>query len=184
MILNEWLQPFIMRFWISIKVVYLQRYLVDTWLLKLLLPWRTLCVHHATMHHGLQCPFMQSHIHRVHVCLALTCHLCFWQNVQDLLHATVVTWGWNRHQNGSQHGKLTPEKKIILPLSQICFKPRGKTVQNEQRWWLFPGWPWNVMINLPFPPWAGSRNSLHLTASMFSYVTLTHIQHHQGQTIH
>ena len=123
-------------------------------------------------------------LHRVHVCLALTCHLCFGHNVQDLLHATVVTWGRNRHQNGSQHGKLTPEKKILLPLSQICFKPRGKTVQNEQRWWLFPGWPWNVMINLPFPPWAGSRNSPHLTASMFSYVTLTHIQHHQGQTIH
>ena len=29
--------------------------------------------------------------------LAVTCHLHFWQNDQDLLHATVVTWGWNRY---------------------------------------------------------------------------------------
>ena len=27
----------------------------------------------------------------VHVCLAVTCHLYFWQNDRDLLRATVVT---------------------------------------------------------------------------------------------
>ena len=41
---------------------------------------------------------MQSHIHRMHVCLAGTCHLHFWQNDQDLLCATVETQGWNRYQ--------------------------------------------------------------------------------------
>ena len=37
---------------------------------------------------------MQSHIRKVYACLAVTCHLHFWQNDQDLLHATVVTRKW------------------------------------------------------------------------------------------
>ena len=37
--------------------------------------------------------FMQIHIHKVHACLAVTCHLRFWQNDRDLLRATVVTQG-------------------------------------------------------------------------------------------
>ena len=60
------------------------------------------------------CHFMQSHIVRVHACLVVTCHLHFWQNDPDLLHATAVTWGWNGHRNKSQHRKLTQEKKILL----------------------------------------------------------------------
>ena len=48
------------------------------------------------------------------MCLAVTCHLHFRQNDRDLLHATVVTRGWNRYRNKSQHRKLTLEKKIIL----------------------------------------------------------------------
>ena len=31
--------------------------------------------------------FMHSHIHRLHVCLAVTCYLHFWQNDHDLLCA-------------------------------------------------------------------------------------------------
>ena len=30
-------------------------------------------------------------IRRVHVCLAVTCHLFFWQNDRGILRATVVT---------------------------------------------------------------------------------------------
>ena len=45
-------------------------------------------------------------------CLAVNCHLHFWQNDQDLLRATVVTWVWNGYWNKSQHRKLTLEKKI------------------------------------------------------------------------
>ena len=63
-----------------------------------------------------QCHFNQSHIGRVYVCLAVTCHLHFWQNERDLLHATAVTRGWNGYRNKSQHRKLTLEKKIIPPL--------------------------------------------------------------------
>ena len=40
----------------------------------------------------LQCHFIQSHIGRVYVCLAVTCHLHFWQNDRDLLRATAVTF--------------------------------------------------------------------------------------------
>ena len=54
---------------------------------------------------------------RVYVCLAVTCHLHFWQNDRDLLRAIAVTWWWNGYRNKtkSQHKKLTLEKKILLP---------------------------------------------------------------------
>ena len=39
--------------------------------------------------------FNKSHIRKVYACLAVTCHLHFWQNDRDLLRATVVTRGWN-----------------------------------------------------------------------------------------
>ena len=73
------------------------------------------CVHHANHapHH-----FMQCHILEVHAYLAVTCHMHFWQNDQDPLHATAVARGWNRYQNKSQHRKLTLENKIIQPLQQ------------------------------------------------------------------
>ena len=50
------------------------------------------------------------------MCLAVTCHLHFWRNDQDLLRATAVTRGWNAYRNKSQHRKLTLEKKILPPL--------------------------------------------------------------------
>ena len=40
------------------------------------------------------------------MCLAVTCHLHFWQNDSDLLRATAVTRGWNRYRNKSQHRNL------------------------------------------------------------------------------
>ena len=39
------------------------------------------------------CHFMQSHTRKVHACLAVTCHLHFWQNDRNLLRATAVTRG-------------------------------------------------------------------------------------------
>ena len=36
------------------------------------------------------CHFMQSHIRKVYACLAVTCHLHFWQNDQGILRATAV----------------------------------------------------------------------------------------------
>ena len=43
--------------------------------------------------------FMQSHIRKVYACLAVTCHLHFWQNDRDLLRAAAVTRGWNGYRN-------------------------------------------------------------------------------------
>ena len=72
----------------------------------------------CTPYNHAPCHFMQSHIRKVYACLAVTCHLHFWQNDRDLLLATVVTQGWNRSWNKSQHRKLTLEKKFLLPLLQ------------------------------------------------------------------
>ena len=49
----------------------------------------------------LECHFIQSHMGRVYACLAVTCHLHFWQNDRDLLRATAVTRGWNGYRNES-----------------------------------------------------------------------------------
>ena len=79
---------FIARFWISTEVVYLQHW--HCWChMKLLPSWRVLC----TPYYHAPCHFIKSHTHKMHACLAATCHLHFWQNDQDLLRATAVTQG-------------------------------------------------------------------------------------------
>ena len=69
-------------------------------------------------------------IRKVYACLAVTCHLHFWQNDRDFLRATVVTRGWNGYRNKSQHRKSTPEKKILPPFQQ-GFEPA--TFQSRVR---------------------------------------------------
>ena len=84
----------------------------------------------CTPYNHAACHFMQSHIRKVYACLAVTCHLHFWQNDRDLLRATAVTRGWNRYRNKSQHRKSTLEKKILPPLQQ-GFEPA--TFQSRVR---------------------------------------------------
>ena len=48
---------------------------------------------------SLQCHFARSRICWVHVCLVVACHLHFLRKYQDLLHASVVIEGCNRHRN-------------------------------------------------------------------------------------
>ena len=60
--------------------------------------------------------FNKIHIRKVYACLAVTCHLHFWQNDRDFLRATVVTRGWNGYRNKSQYKKLPLGKKILPPL--------------------------------------------------------------------
>ena len=69
-------------------------------------------------------------IRKVYACLAVTCHLHFWQNDRDFLRATVVTRGWNGYRNKSQHRKSTLEKKILPPFQQ-GFEPA--TFQSRVR---------------------------------------------------
>ena len=74
--------------------------------------------------------FNKSHIRKVYACLAVTCHLHFWQNDRDFLRATVVTRRWNGYRNKSQHRKSTLEKKILPPFQQ-GFEPA--TFQSRVR---------------------------------------------------
>ena len=79
--------------------------------------------------------FNKSHIRKVYACLAVTCHLHFWQNDRDFLRATVVTRGWNGYRNKSQHRKLTLEKKILPPFQQ-GFEPATfqSRVRSSNHW--------------------------------------------------
>ena len=72
----------------------------------------------CTPYERAQYHFMQSHMCKVYMCLAVACHLHFWQNDQDPLHATAVTRGWKGYWNKSQHRKSTLENKILPPLLQ------------------------------------------------------------------
>ena len=92
--------------------------------------------------------FNKSHIRKVYACLAVTCHLHFWQNDRDFLRATVVTRGWNGYRNKSQHRKSTLEKKILPPFQQgfepATFQSRIRRSNHWAipaptswlRWWL------------------------------------------------
>ena len=79
----------------------------------------------------------------MYACLAVTCHLHFWQNDRDFLRATVVTRGWNGYRNKSQHRKSTLEKKILPPFQQ-GFEPA--TFQSRVRranHWAIPRGVWH-----------------------------------------
>ena len=52
--------------------------------------------------------FNKIHIRKVYACLAVTCHLHFWQNDRDFLRATVVTRGWNGYRNKRSAQKVDP----------------------------------------------------------------------------
>ena len=99
----------------------------------------------CTPYNHAPCHFMQSHIRKVYPCLAVTCHLHFWQNDRGLLCATVVTRGWNGYRNKSQHRKLIPKKKILPPLQQ-GFEPMT-----------FRSWVWHSNHWAIFAPRAASR---------------------------
>ena len=115
----------------------------------------------CTPYNDAPCHFMQSHIHKMYACLAVTCHLHLWQNDRDLLHATAVTRRWNGYRTKSQHRKSTLEKKI-LPLLQLGFKPM--TFQSGVRrsnqwaipaphamWWLTECTIYNIKCITPTP---------------------------------
>ena len=101
------------------------------------------------------CHFMQSYIRKVYACLAVTCHLHFWQNDRDLLCATAVTRGWNRYWNKSQHRKSTLEKKIHPPLQQgfkpVTFQSR---VRHSNHWDIpAPHWMVQTWLEILFSTW-------------------------------
>ena len=58
---------------------------------------------------------MQSHMRKVYACLAVTCHLHFWQNDRDLLLATV---GGTVDAEIKVPSVKNPELTNVLPLKQ------------------------------------------------------------------
>ena len=78
------------------------------------------CVHHTTMHCVTSC---KATFVKVYACLAVTCHLRFWQNDRaGSFMCYCSNPGVDGYRNKSQHKKLTLEKKII-PLLQQGFEP-------------------------------------------------------------
>ena len=81
-------------------VVYLQRWC--GWCHVKLWPSRSV---QCTPYNRAPSHFMQRRIRKVHACLAVTCHLHFWQNDRYLLRAAALTRGCNGYRNKSQHTK-------------------------------------------------------------------------------
>ena len=119
----------------------------------------------CTPYNNAPCHFMQSHIRKVYACLAVTCHLHFWQNNRDLLRAAAVTRGWNGYRNKSQHRKSTLEKKIIPPLQQ-GFEPAKfqSRVRRSNHWAISaPYCPAGQRCN--FRPWLCEWIGMHVASS-------------------
>ena len=83
----------------------------------------------------------------MYACLAVTCHLHFWQNDRDFLRATVVTR--RCYRNKSQHRKSTLEKKILPPFQQ-GFEPATfqSRVRRSNHWAIPAPCPRGVLLNL------------------------------------
>ena len=92
----------------------------------------------CTPYNHAPCHFMQNHIRKVYACLAVTCHLHFWQNDRGLLRATAATRGWNGYRNKSQHTKLTLEKKILPPLQQGFEPATFRSRLRRSNHWAIP----------------------------------------------
>ena len=84
--------------------------------------------------------------------LTVTSHLHFWQNDGDLLRATAVTRGWNRHRNdpesaqevvpGEENSPSAPARTrtldlsspAVYPLSYPCFHSPGVRMSVVYFW--------------------------------------------------
>ena len=152
------------------------------------------CVRHTTMHQfTVRGHFMQSHRCTVHVHLAMTSHLHFWQSDQGLLCAAVVTLeeggggGWGVGGGGmdaemSQHRKVTVENKILLPgLEPATFQSRiwpSTTELSPLPTWNSPASSSNSVIHWPFtrqkvPPTSDMENHILLYRSVSCWTTLS-----------
>ena len=80
----------------------------------------------CTPYNHAPCHLMQSHIRKVHACLAVTCHLHFWQNDRDLLRAIVAT---EFSPPPSQFNSLVLFTSVtVLILFQLCWLCLSKSL--------------------------------------------------------
>ena len=123
----------------------------------------------------------------MYACLAVTCHLHFWQNDRDFLRATVVTRGWNGYRNKSQHRKSTLEKKILPPFQQ-GFEPATfqSRVRRSNHWAICPldSSTNSALKQTPFgiPPWNLWNRGTQLSARYTNGPSVTEAQH-QSQLV-
>ena len=75
---------------------------------------------------SLPCHLIHSYIGRVQVCLAVTCHLRFWQNYRDLLCATTVTRGCTLKADPRKKRKKIPP--LLRGLEPGTFRSRNPTL--------------------------------------------------------
>ena len=153
---------------------------------------RKLCVHHSNVHQVTVSFHSKPHRQSV-LCLAVTCHLHFWQNDWDLVHAAAVTWGWTWYQNKSQHRRLTPEKKLLPPL--LPGLEPGPFVSRVRRsnHWAIPA-PLDMKItvqradtreeNPPFDPEPGAVPLSYSHSTFASQSTRCYTKSHVGWTKH
>ena len=71
---------------------------------------------------------MQSHMRKAYACLAVTCHLRFWQNDRGLLRATAVTRGWNGYRN-KRAQKVDPGEENS-PAAPAWIRTRDLSITN------------------------------------------------------
>ena len=78
---------------------------------------------------------MQSHIRKVHACLAVTCHLYFWRNDRGLLRATVVTWGLlpPEHTFFTMEGGDNEFANFTLPTLKVFLEARSQNVSGNKQ---------------------------------------------------
>ena len=62
----------------------------------------------------------------MYACLAVTCHLHFWQNDRGLLRATAVTRGWNGYRSD-------PEASQCATIIGPAFGQRFRTDPDRMR---------------------------------------------------
>ena len=82
---------------------------------------------------------MSLHAYEVYACLAVTCHLHFWQNDRDLSRAIAVTRGWNGYLNYFYRGRVTyalraPITIIVAKKDKYmpCCVYRGRGVMSSK----------------------------------------------------
>ena len=128
----------------TVGLLGMRAHLVHTsWALELQPFRRVLC----TPYSYAPCLFMQSHIRKVRACLAVTCHLHFWQNDRDLLRASAVTRGWNGYWNNSrQHRKLTTGNKILPPLLDGLEPATFQSRVRRSNHWVIPAPQWRGRV--------------------------------------
>ena len=126
-ILNEWLffnSVFLNMHWSGVLPVLFCCYMAGaTWNC-----WYSVCSVYTVQPCAMWCHFMQSHIRRVHTCLAVTRTVGRMTGI--FCDATAVTWGWNEDRNKSQHRSWPwRQKNKKIPPLLLGLKP--KTFQSQ-----------------------------------------------------